>query len=85
MLLSFLSKPLIPLIGGVIIAMSVVMFLLKAENDSLQIKVAALRGQLATCDAQMANIREAVKSDAEIPDDLRDLIPSDGWLLPEGG
>lgn len=67
---------------GVAAALFVVAGLLKLENDSLHAKLAAARGELATCGARMENILEARESDATVPDSLDGFTVPEHWLQP---
>lgn len=66
--------------GGFMLAGFVVTGLLKLENDQLHKQLIKVDAKLATCDARLQNIIEARKSDASIPDDLRDFNIPGEWL-----
>lgn len=78
--------PRLYLLGGVaavIASLASVIWLQSMRIETLNLKAAALRAEISTCDARVSNLTEDNDSDSEVDamDDLRNI--PDTWLRPE--
>lgn len=48
----------------------------------LSADLATEQGKYETCDARLTNLKERIKSDASVPDDLGGFPVNPEWLLP---